>query len=729
MTVMAGISLKRRSTVGYVFLTAAAMTLIGFGVAYVYMPSSATASVLRTSVVTRGNVQTTETATGNISSASSVTVGFPISGTLTQINVSLGSKVQAGEVLGKIDPSSAEIALTAAQAALASAEENLTTAKEGGSAASKTSDQSNLENAESTLADDEQQLTTDNTDLATAKHQLNTDKNLGCPAAGSSTVTSAISGNTSSSSSSSASSFSQGSTNSGAGSSSVSSSATLHSSVIRQDSASHQIVMNEIKAVFYLPDYLDRYLERSFANEIPDTFSSSVGPGPLLVTNTSPNSTPTQSTGTSDTVSTTTSTTSTTTTLAPTAPGVLTGNATNLMTDQATLNGTVSPDGASTSYYFAWGPNSKLANHTPVQTLTATTGTLNVSADITGLKVDTNYLFRLIATNSVRVSKGLSQLFTTAESSCTEEESVITEDESAIAKQKVTIQQAKTNLAATEASITQSNQNNNVSVSSDEATVAQDQANVAADEKDLQETTLTAPIAGTITSLNYSLGESVSPYSSASSSSSNSTVGNSGRAGIGTSSSSSSSSSAGFATITNLNNFEVTASIAEADISQIALGQQATITLPALPSVTVTGKVTYISDISTVSSNVVTYDVTIKVVNPPSSLKDGMTADISILTGSADNVLAVPSAAITTNGSVSTVTTYINGVRHTQVVKVGLIGSSTTQILSGLSLGQTVILPSVTVSPTVGSPTSSATTGGGIARFGGGGFGGGGFGG
>ena len=45
---------------------------------------------------------------------------------------------------------------------------------------------------------------------------------------------------------------------------------------------------------------------------------------------------------------------------------------------------------------------------------------------------------------------------------------------------------------------------------------------------------------------------------------------------------------------------------------------------------------------STVVSNVVTYDETIKLINPPSTVKDGMTADVSVVDQTATNVLVRP---------------------------------------------------------------------------------------
>jgi multidrug efflux pump subunit AcrA (membrane-fusion protein) len=171
----------------------------------------------------------------------------------------------------------------------------------------------------------------------------------------------------------------------------------------------------------------------------------------------------------------------------------------------------------------------------------------------------------------------------------------------------------------------------------------------------------------------------------------------------------------------------VVAGYAEADIAKMAAGESATVTLPALPDSTVTGTVTAVAPTSTVVSNVVTYDVTIALDNPPSTVKVGMTADVSVVVQTASNVLELPSAAITTTGPLSTVTVVANGTKTTTRVTTGLVGDSTTQIESGLKVGQVVSEPVASVSA---ASSTTGITGGGLGGLtGGGGFGGGGFGG
>jgi multidrug efflux pump subunit AcrA (membrane-fusion protein) len=145
--------------------------------------------------------------------------------------------------------------------------------------------------------------------------------------------------------------------------------------------------------------------------------------------------------------------------------------------------------------------------------------------------------------------------------------------------------------------------------------------------------------------------------------------------------------------------------------------------LAALPDTEVTGVVTAVSPTSTVVSNVVEYPVTIALNNAPSDVKEGMTAEVAVIVQTASDVLELPSAAITTTGNTSTVKVLSDGVQKTTPVTLGLVGTSYTEITSGLTEGQKVVEPTASVT------ASSSSSSSGVPSFGGGGLGGGGFGG
>jgi macrolide-specific efflux system membrane fusion protein len=202
--------------------------------------------------------------------------------------------------------------------------------------------------------------------------------------------------------------------------------------------------------------------------------------------------------------------------------------------------------------------------------------------------------------------------------------------------------------------------------------------------------------------------------------------GSSGGSGTGSSASSGSSggsSSGAFLVLTDMRNMTVRASAAEIDVSKLQPGQDATVTVNALPNTPVAAKVGQIDLTPTTSNGVVQYGVTLNLVNPPAQLRPGQSASVQVTVARADQALAVPSAAVQTSGGQSTVTVLTGGAQQRRPVQVGVRSESLVQITSGLSEGDQVVLP--TVAPSQGS-SSTGRSGGAGGGFGGGGLGGGG---
>jgi multidrug efflux pump subunit AcrA (membrane-fusion protein) len=262
-------------------------------------------------------------------------------------------------------------------------------------------------------------------------------------------------------------------------------------------------------------------------------------------------------------------------------------------------------------------------------------------------------------------------------------------------------------------------------VQSASASITQAEAQVQSATIALAQTVLRAPTAGTVASIAAQPGEESSAGGSSASTSSGSTGGSS----TGSSSSSSStttSSTTGFIVLTDLTGLQVTADFAEADAAKVRVGQSTTSTFNALTStsgspVTVDGTVEAIAIDSTVSSNVVEYAVTVSLDNPPATLKVGQTANVNVTIGSADNVLAVPSVAVNSGGATKTATVLgSNGKQSTVAVGIGLVGDTATEITSGLTEGEQVLLPTTTsttstTSNSNGVPGARLPGGGGVA--------------
>lgn len=101
-------------------------------------------------------------------------------------------------------------------------------------------------------------------------------------------------------------------------------------------------------------------------------------------------------------------------TMAPILPDVITLPATNITSISATLNGTVDAGGASTTVTIEYGPTTAYGTIVPAIPGTVTgNGATPVSADVTGLVINTTYHYRINGVNSVGPIDGLDMTFLT----------------------------------------------------------------------------------------------------------------------------------------------------------------------------------------------------------------------------------------------------------------------------------------------------------------------------
>jgi len=102
----------------------------------------------------------------------------------------------------------------------------------------------------------------------------------------------------------------------------------------------------------------------------------------------------------------------------PTAvEGLSTGPVTNLQPSSATLTGSLAPNGFDAHYYFQWGTTTAYGNESPTPPGTDAgegAGAVAASTNLEGLKANTVYHYRLIATNSFGTTFGADQKFQTS---------------------------------------------------------------------------------------------------------------------------------------------------------------------------------------------------------------------------------------------------------------------------------------------------------------------------
>jgi macrolide-specific efflux system membrane fusion protein len=236
-------------------------------------------------------------------------------------------------------------------------------------------------------------------------------------------------------------------------------------------------------------------------------------------------------------------------------------------------------------------------------------------------------------------------------------------------------------------------------------------ASLASAKEDLKNATLRATFAGTIASVDIATGDQVSG-----SSSSGSGGGSSSQGGAGSTTTSSSSSSAAIVLIATAS-WKLEGSVGASDLSALKAGQTATITID---TATAEGTVASVGIVATSSSDgAATFPVVINLTGTHTDLYSGTTASAVITTGTYDNVLTIPTAAITT-ASGKTVVTKVNTDNTTTIttVEVGRVFGTATEITSGLASGDKV---QITFRPS--STSTSGTSSGGFGFGGGGGLG------
>lgn len=110
--------------------------------------------------------------------------------------------------------------------------------------------------------------------------------------------------------------------------------------------------------------------------------------------------------------------------------------------------------------------------------------------------------------------------------------------------------------------------------------------------------------------------------------------------------------------IADLSKMKVTIQVEEEDIASVAVDQTATISCPAFPDLSMTGRVTGIASIASGDGAQMSYDgmggsptfaVDIMIDAPDPRLKPGMTAEVSLTTQKLENVVMVPMTALLTD--------------------------------------------------------------------------------
>lgn len=196
-----------------------------------------------------------------------------------------------------------------------------------------------------------------------------------------------------------------------------------------------------------------------------------------------------------------------------------------------------------------------------------------------------------------------------------------------------------------------------------QAKIRQAQASLDAINKQIDNSLIKATISGTITKVEYEVGEQVV---------------------------------AGQPVISMLgeNNFEIEVDISEADIAKVGKDNSVEVTLDAFgDDVKFQGQVYFIEPAETVIQDVIYYKVKINFEPGENAVKSGMTANVIITTAEKDNVLTIPSRAVVEkNGGDKYARVLINNQVTEKPITVGLRGDEgMIEIISGVKEGEEVV--------------------------------------
>lgn len=213
----------------------------------------------------------------------------------------------------------------------------------------------------------------------------------------------------------------------------------------------------------------------------------------------------------------------------------------------------------------------------------------------------------------------------------------------------------------------------------DEEDIAAAQARIAAIEATLDQVDLEAPFSGTITAVNTKVGDQVTPGAPA-------------------------------FRLDDLSRMLVKVEITEVDINRIRVGQPVMLSFDAIPDKEFSGRITEVASVGESVQGVVNFTVTVQLDNGQDEVRTGMTAAVTIITDLIEDTLLVPNRAVRLRDGRRVVYVLRDGVPVMTEIELGLTSDVMSQVISGVSEGDVLVLNP----PTVFGPGA----GGGPGRFG-----------
>ncbi len=261
---------------------------------------------------------------------------------------------------------------------------------------------------------------------------------------------------------------------------------------------------------------------------------------------------------------------------------------------------------------------------------------------------------------------------------------------------QASLSSAQTALSAAEAS------HSATAIAAAQARVANAQAAVQRAQANENRTVIAAPSAATVLEVNAQVGSTV-------------TAGRTGSPAVVGSSGTiinpnSVSRTKAFMLLGNAGNYQVVAAFSQSDIPEMQAGQTGTVSFDAFPGLSFNCHVVAVASGATLVHGVPQFFAAIAPDRTDPRLRTGMTANVIINVAQANNVLAVPSQAIYVLNNASYVSVWQQGNAVPTRVVTGLVGDQLTEIVSGVSNGEQLVVsaqqPLPSLAPGVGPSPS-----------------------
>ncbi len=225
-----------------------------------------------------------------------------------------------------------------------------------------------------------------------------------------------------------------------------------------------------------------------------------------------------------------------------------------------------------------------------------------------------------------------------------------------------------------------------------QASVEQARVSCEIAQAQLDKATLTAPFAGTITTLYVQAGE---------------------MAGAGQP----------VVLLSDLAGLQVEVTLDETDVAGVTVGQAVVVTVDAFPGLDLAGEVIYIAPVAQVQAGVVLYPVTVRLLPAGGAtdggqkpvLRAGMTTEVAITTACQEEALTVPLRSVETAGGQAYVDRWVDDHSERVAVELGLMTDTEIEITAGLVEGDVILVvpaPTADTSSAVPNPFSMFRGGG-----------------